>query len=102
MAALTLPHEDSPTAPWVTVSVGLASFDEQSPSWNEQSGQTRAANLGGYVRADLIRAADLALYAAKHAGRAQAWMLDLDDVDAPALASRVHPASGAKLSAEPA
>lgn len=91
--ALALPHEASPTAPWVSVSIGLGTYDEQSPSWSEQRGETLAGNLAGPTCAELIKAADLALYAAKAAGRSQAWALPIDEVETPAMAKPIDPAA---------
>lgn len=89
VASLSLPHESSATAPWVTVSVGVASFDADSTSWTEAGAGSGHAALSQRGRADLVKAADLALYAAKSAGRAQAWALDIDDVETPACARAV-------------
>jgi predicted signal transduction protein with EAL and GGDEF domain len=44
----------------------------------------------------LVQAADQALYSAKHAGRAQARLLDLVDVDAPQRARDIAPLSSHK------
>lgn len=61
VAALALPHADSPTAAVVTVSVGVAS-----------SGAGSAAQSAPASAAELLAAADQALYLAKRAGRARA------------------------------
>jgi diguanylate cyclase (GGDEF)-like protein len=53
LAALQLPHADSPVSPWLTVSIGVAS---EIPALPREPG-------------DLLRDADAALYAAKAAGR---------------------------------
>ena len=55
LAALAIPHADSPVAPHVTVSIGVAS---------------RICTPGGDTD-PLVLAADAALYRAKHAGRAR-------------------------------
>ena len=43
---------------------------------------------------DLVRSADKALYSAKGAGRAQAWLLDINDVDSPGMAYRISSSGG--------
>ena len=58
MATLALPHEASPTAAHVTLSIGAARLD---PGAREDA-------------AALLQRADMALYAAKAAGRARAVM----------------------------
>lgn len=88
---LTIPHETSPTCSHVTVSIGIACYDRDSACWIEPSADSRFGNDLQCTAANLTRSADLALYAAKRRGRAQAWMLDISDVDAPALARRVAP-----------
>jgi len=82
--ALTIRHETSSTACHVTVSVGVACYDDASECWVAPSADSRAAGLGmAHSPLDLVRAADKALYCAKRAGRAQAMLLDICDVDAP-------------------
>jgi diguanylate cyclase (GGDEF)-like protein len=53
VAALALPHADSPSAPYVSVSIGVASL----------------AAAGEHTYEQAVRLADLALYAAKARGR---------------------------------
>lgn len=55
LASKALPHEDSPTAPVVTVSIGVAAFKPQQST--EEPSRT------------LVEAADEALYRAKQSGR---------------------------------
>lgn len=93
--ALGIPHAASTTSVHVTVSVGMACYDSASRGWINSPAESRVADdLSQPVKpAQLLRAADQALYAAKHAGRAQAWMLDASDVDVPSLAREVMPLS---------
>ncbi len=70
VGALGMPHHDSPTNPNVTVSVGIACYDESSACWVPASADHRLVE-GLQVRPaanDLVRAADKALYAAKGPG----------------------------------
>lgn len=83
--ALNIAHAASPTAPQVTVSIGIAVYDE-----NSQCFETNAVNFrfrddthDRCTENELVLAADKALYAAKHAGRAQVRMLDVADADLP-------------------
>ena len=74
IAAFGILHEDSQTTHYVSVSVGIACFDDASACWAYDS----HALLGA---GDLVRAADKALYSAKHAGRGQAKLRDIGDAD---------------------
>ena len=75
---LGIVHEDSPTARHVSVSIGIASYDEESACWANPStehrlkGDSPTPGVG-----DLIHAADQALYLAKGAGRAQAQLQEI-------------------------
>lgn len=68
LSALALPHAGSSVSDHVTVSLGIGFLDKISPTCSER---------------DLISVADKALYAAKGAGRAQAWALDASDSQLP-------------------
>jgi diguanylate cyclase (GGDEF)-like protein len=74
VAAFGILHDDSQTTHYVSVSVGIACFDDASGC--------RAHDSPGLLGAsDLVRAADKALYSAKHAGRGQAKLRDIGDAD---------------------
>jgi len=81
VASLGIPHEASPTAPTVTVSVGVGCYDAPTPSWGERAVGVVDTHAP-HAASDLVRCADKALYDAKHGGRAQAWRRDIDDGDA--------------------
>jgi diguanylate cyclase (GGDEF)-like protein len=61
LRVLALPHEKSAVSKHVTVSIGIGYLEKVPPQSAER---------------DLMSAADQALYAAKSAGRAQAWALN--------------------------
>ncbi len=79
VAALNIVHADSPTAPHVTVSIGIAWDDDVSArrlhattaSADGRNAAQRSANA-------LVLAADKALYSAKRAGRAQVRVLGVE------------------------
>jgi diguanylate cyclase (GGDEF)-like protein len=81
IAALGIAHEKSPTGPQVSVSVGIACYDDHSANWLTAAAGARLATDHGLAAMDLMRAADIAMYAAKHAGRARATLLDIADAD---------------------
>jgi diguanylate cyclase (GGDEF)-like protein len=81
VAALAIPHHASPTGQTVSVSVGGACYDKDSAFWVPQWVDTLAGEINrpGCTANGLVKAADLALYSAKNAGRARAKLLDLAD-----------------------
>ena len=91
--ALAMVHEASLTASHVTVSIGIACYDECSPCWTpmptESSGPLGPGRRYSYP--DLLQAADQALYSAKSAGRARARLLDIAERDTPDLARDIAP-----------
>lgn len=89
--ALGIPHLASPTSLHATVSVGIGCYDDASDGWLEPSVDSRfGADQPAHLSASaLLAAADKALYAAKHGGRAQAWLLDIANVDALVAAHNV-------------
>jgi diguanylate cyclase (GGDEF)-like protein len=91
--ALSIPHEASPTARHVTVSIAWHCYDEDSACWMEPSADSRVASVLPRGASDLAQCADTVLYATKSAGQAQGWWLGIDDVDAPTLAREIAPVS---------
>lgn len=76
---VALPHELSPTSNHVTVSVGMATFDEASSTWEPEPDARRYVRTSPSQPEDLMLAADKALQEAKRAGHAQGWWRDVAD-----------------------
>ncbi len=82
--ALDIVHAGSLTARHLTVSIGIACYDEQSGCWVSNPAEVRY--IGDDRRlpctaADLVMTADTALYSAKRAGRAQSVLQDIAKID---------------------
>jgi diguanylate cyclase (GGDEF)-like protein len=80
---LDLPHAASTTARRITVSIGIACYDNDSECWLGAIADTGLAKPGpGCSALALGGAADSAMYSAKRGGRAQVHLLDIADAQA--------------------
>jgi len=98
---IAIAHEASPTSGRISLSIGVACYDDESACWAEHSEASRFADslTKRCAPGDLIAAADKALYVAKQSGRARAVLLDVADLDTPQMAREV--ATVARASAPP-
>jgi diguanylate cyclase (GGDEF)-like protein len=88
--ALKIPHETSPVARHVTFSIGIGFYDGETSVGGPQAASA-ACKVVCHTADELVRSADQALYCAKQHGRAQAWRLDIGDVNTSALAREIDP-----------
>jgi diguanylate cyclase (GGDEF)-like protein len=89
--ALDIGHAASTTARHLTVSIGIASYDEESDVWIENPADVRYIydeRRLPCTSADLVMTADKALYSAKRAGRAQSVLQEMSHPD-PAMRPRI-------------
>jgi diguanylate cyclase (GGDEF)-like protein len=95
--ALRIPHADSKTAEWLTVSVGVGYFDESSEGWgvDDKGARVEAQRSGRdpFIPQQLVACADQALYHAKLSGRARASRLDIAAIGMQPMALDVFPGS---------
>lgn len=80
--SLQVHHEGSPAGGMLSVSIGVGCHDDGGP------GQAPEPELPS--AADLVRAAEQALDAAKNAGGACAWIMDISEADLPGMARKIR------------
>jgi diguanylate cyclase (GGDEF)-like protein len=102
--ALGIPHDASLAARHVTVSIGIGCFDDASADWKKPPAATFGVAELDKRCSDgmLLQAANNALLSAKHAGRAQARLLDASNANAPNLVRDITPSSRERRLPEPA
>lgn len=90
---LQIDHPVSTTSSHVTASAGVSYYDADSPAWIGAPVDARADRtlLTRVSTHQLLAAAAHAVQAAKNAGRAQAWVLDVADADRAARARELLP-----------
>jgi diguanylate cyclase (GGDEF)-like protein len=82
VAALAIFDQDMKTSHHVTVSVGIACYDDASGCWVNPPLGHRDDSSENCSAGELILAADKALYSAKRAGRAQAQLREIAGANA--------------------
>jgi diguanylate cyclase (GGDEF)-like protein len=98
VAAHGIAHQETGATHHVTVSVGIACYDAQSPCWTTLIDSGGTNTLCGV--SDLVLAADKALYSAKHSGRAQAKLQEIDPLATSTELARSTPGKLVKSIAE--
>ena len=99
MQTLQIPHEASPIADQITLSIGIGCYDADSPCWVIPSAELRAPSneRSNATAANMVKAAVTALAFAKRSGRAQAALLDIRDAGDARAARVVAVAAGLKF-----
>jgi diguanylate cyclase (GGDEF)-like protein len=92
MELLAIQNDGAPVTGALSVSIGLASHDADSPGWVAAGQQWRLRLRPALSAETLLRSAQLALEAAKRNGRGQAWLLDVADLDHPDAAQEISAA----------
>jgi diguanylate cyclase (GGDEF)-like protein len=95
VSVLNVPHEGPLGARHVTVSIGVACYDEDSACWRSPSVTLRSDAASQSYRAgnNLLLAADKALHSAKLAGHSHARLLDIAELEAPSRSRNIEPAT---------
>jgi len=89
---LQIPHDASPVASHVTLSIGISSCNAHDNGWSESAALDAAAPRLYPPAAAALAAADGALYAAKAAGRHQICYRALHEADGTSVAAAGPPA----------
>jgi predicted signal transduction protein with EAL and GGDEF domain len=92
LAGARLVHGASAVSELLTVSVGVSAVDKASSAWHPWSKDDPDRMLGHHLHAaDLLHAADTALYVAKASGRDRAALLAIEHAGQPGRALVLRP-----------
>jgi diguanylate cyclase (GGDEF)-like protein len=92
--SLNIVHAGSATSRLLTVSIGISCYDAACAYWVDAAADFRSVGTDRRLpctAADMVLTADKALYSAKRAGRAQARLQDIANIDVGALTGRPAP-----------